>query len=76
MASKASAAAPSGVLARKWDDRSTFTVEETAEILGLGRWAAYKAANNGDLPVVRIGGRLIVPRHALEQLLLAVSQPA
>lgn len=57
------------VLSAKWDDRSTFTVPESAEILGLSVWAAWQAATKGDIPVVRIGRRTIVPRHALERLL-------
>jgi hypothetical protein len=62
------------VLDSKWDGRSTFTIEEAGvEILGLSRWSAYAAAKNGSLPTIRIGRRCIVPRHALERLLLSVS---
>jgi hypothetical protein len=57
------------VLASKWDDRDAFSVPEAGEILRLSRWAAYQAAKRGDLPVVEIGGRKIVPRLALEKLL-------
>jgi excisionase family DNA binding protein len=49
--------------------RLTFTVEEAAELLGVGRGTAYEAARRGELPTVRLGRRLLVPRHALEQLL-------
>ena len=60
------------ILAPKWDGRSTFTIEEAGvEILGLSRWAAYTAAKNGSLPTIRVGRRCIVPRHALERLLLS-----
>jgi excisionase family DNA binding protein len=59
------------VLDSKWDGRSTFTVEEAGRILGISRWAAYQAAQKKELPVVTIGRRLIVPRHALEKLLSA-----
>ncbi len=58
------------VLDSRWDGRSTLSVEETAEVLGLSRAAAYAAAKAGDLPVVRVGRRLLVPRFALEKLLL------
>jgi excisionase family DNA binding protein len=57
------------VLDARWAGRSTFTVEEAGEILGISRWHAYAAAKKGELPVVAIGRRLIVPRHALERLL-------
>ena len=47
-----------------------YTVEEAAELLGIGRTAAYQAARlGGDLPTVRIGRAIRVPRHQLEALL-------
>jgi excisionase family DNA binding protein len=45
------------------------TVEEAAALLRIGRTAAYEAARRGDLPAVRIGRSLRVPRHALDELL-------
>jgi excisionase family DNA binding protein len=45
------------------------TVEEAARALRIGRGAAYEAARTGELPVIRIGRTLRVPRHALEQML-------
>jgi excisionase family DNA binding protein len=59
----------SRVLAAKWDDRSAFSVDESAEILEISRGSAYAAAKSGDLPTIRIGKRLIVPRAALMRLL-------
>jgi excisionase family DNA binding protein len=54
----------------KWTGRSTFSVEEAGcEILGLSKCSAYAAANNGSLPTIRVGRRLLVPRLALERLL-------
>lgn len=47
----------------------TLTVEEAAKLLRIGRNSAYEAARRGELPVVRIGRRLLVPRVALERLL-------
>ncbi len=35
----------------------------------LGKNASYEAARRGDLPVIRIGGRLRVPVVALERML-------
>jgi excisionase family DNA binding protein len=57
------------ILDSKWDGRSTFTVEETAEILGLSRWSAYAAVKKKEIPVVWIGRRCIVPRLGLERML-------
>lgn len=49
--------------------RQTLDVAEAAELLGIGRSAAYEAARRGDLPTVRIGRRVLVPRAALEKML-------
>jgi hypothetical protein len=61
--------APPRILDAKWDGRDTFTIPEAGEICGLSRASAYQAAKTGALPVVWIGRRGIVPRHALEKLL-------
>ena len=50
-------------------ERRTLTVEEAAKALGIGRSAGYAAARSGELPTVRIGRRLLVPRDALERML-------
>jgi excisionase family DNA binding protein len=49
--------------------RATVGVKEAAQILGIGKNQAYAAARNGELPVVRIGGRILVSRAALEKML-------
>lgn len=58
-----------GTAAGDWRARTTLTVEQTAEVLGLGRSAAYAAANRGELPAVRVGKRLLVPTARLRALL-------
>ncbi len=50
--------------------KRTYSVEEAAKILGIGRSAAYQAVRTGEIPSIRIGRRLLVPVQALEQLLL------
>ncbi len=45
------------------------TIAEAARRLRIGRNGAYEAARRGELPVVRIGRRLLVPRAALDHLL-------
>lgn len=45
------------------------TVEETAAFLRIGRSSAYEAIRAGEIPSVRIGRSLRVPRHALEAML-------
>ncbi len=49
--------------------RSTLTVEEAAEILGLSRAFTYEAVNRDEIPSIRIGHRILVPKVALERLL-------
>ena len=44
---------------------ATITVEQTAQLLGLGRTAAYDAARRGDFPTRRLGRRIVVPVPAL-----------
>ena len=51
------------------EERVTFTVEETAKLLGIGRQLAYDKVKTGEIPVIKIGRRLLVPRRALEKLL-------
>lgn len=45
------------------------TVEEAARALRIGRTAAYDAVRRGEIPAVKIGRSLRVPRHRLETLL-------
>ena len=61
------------VLDSRWDGRSTLSVEEAGDVLGLSRATAYAAANSGSLPVIRIGRRMVVPRYALERLLMGAA---
>ncbi len=48
---------------------AVLTIEEAARVLRIGRTAAYDAARRGDIPAVRIGRSLRVPRARLEELL-------
>ncbi len=50
-------------------DRLTLSVEEAAHLLGISRGLAYELARSGQLPVVRLGRRLLVPKVALERML-------
>lgn len=50
-------------------DKPMFTVEEVAAILGVGRATAYRCANTGEIPALRLGRRLLIPRAALARML-------
>jgi len=54
--------------------RVTITIEEAATLLGIGRTAAYEAANRGQLPTRRLGRRLLVPVPAFLDWLGASSE--
>ena len=52
------------------DARLTVTVDEAAEMLGIGRNLAYELAARGKLPGARrLGKRIIVSRKALDEFL-------
>ena len=41
---------------------------DAGQMLGLGRNATYDAVARGEIPVLRFGRRILVPRKALERL--------
>jgi excisionase family DNA binding protein len=45
------------------------TVEEAGTLLRLSRGSAYEAARKGQIPTIRIGKRLLVPRARLLAML-------
>lgn len=49
--------------------QKTITIPEAAQELGISRNGAYEAAKRGEIPIVRIGRRLLVPRDAIDQML-------
>jgi excisionase family DNA binding protein len=51
------------------DLREVLSVEEARVVLGLGRRAAYAGVKRGEIPSIRVGRRLLVPRVALDKLL-------
>ncbi|HVA09559.1 MAG TPA: helix-turn-helix domain-containing protein [Acidimicrobiales bacterium] len=58
----------SGVIATG-PDRLKLTVEEAAATLGTSRASAYEAVRRGEIPAIRIGRRVLVPRMALDRML-------
>lgn len=49
------------------------TVTEAAIALGISRSSAYECVRTGDLPALRLGGRIIVPIQAIDQMLESAS---
>jgi excisionase family DNA binding protein len=52
------------------------TVEEAAKLLRISRGSAYEAVRTGEIPTVRFGRRILVPRARLLQMLGAESPAA
>lgn len=51
-------------------ERATLNLwPQTARLLGIGKAAVYQAAHSGELPVIKMGSRLLVSRAALEKML-------
>jgi excisionase family DNA binding protein len=49
--------------------RMTLTIPEAARLLGISRNAAYQAARSGQIPTLRIGRLLLVPKVAFDAML-------
>ena len=54
------------------EDKRVVSVIEASKILGIGKNLCYEAIRRGEIPALRIGKRLLVPKAALERLLSGV----
>ena len=57
-------------------EKLVYTVEKAGALLGLGRSGAYEAVRRGDIPTIRIGRRLLIPKVALDRMLADAGQQA
>ena len=62
------------VIEERPPQRLTMTVEEAAVVLGISRATAYDAVSRGEIPCIRIGRRILIPKVALERLLDGAGQ--
>lgn len=51
------------------NERLTYDVGTAAKLLGLSRNSAYLACLKGEIPHLKIGKRILIPKVALEQML-------
>lgn len=51
-------------------ERLAYRPRELPDLLGLSRGKVYALLRSGDLPCVRLGGRLLIPREALNRYLM------
>ena len=47
----------------------TLSVEQAARILGISPGLAYQLVHRGELAAIKLGRRILVPRHAVEALI-------
>jgi excisionase family DNA binding protein len=62
------------VVPAKADIRLVVTIAEAAELLGISRALAYELAARGELPIIRLGRRMVVPRARLLALVGATGE--
>jgi excisionase family DNA binding protein len=51
------------------DEQPVLTVSEAARLLRLSRAFTYELIARGELPSVRFGRRIMIPRAAIERIL-------
>jgi excisionase family DNA binding protein len=47
----------------------TYNIEEVAAKFGIGRNQAYEAARRGEIPTIRVGKRILVPKAPFDRML-------
>jgi hypothetical protein len=51
------------------ESRLTYSVPEFGKAIGVSRNTAYGAVRRGQVPVIHIAGRILIPRIAVERML-------
>jgi excisionase family DNA binding protein len=49
-------------------ERFAYSINEACQMLSLGRTSLYEMAKNGELKLIRIAGRTLVPLSEIERL--------
>lgn len=50
------------------DNKLCYTVPEVAELLGFSRNFGYELARNGQIPILRFGKRMLVPKAIFDKM--------
>jgi excisionase family DNA binding protein len=58
------------------EERLVLSVDEAAVRLGLDRKSVYGAVKRNEIPHVRLGNRILIPKLALDRLLAGADQSA
>jgi excisionase family DNA binding protein len=48
-----------------------YSIEQVARLLGISRSHAYESVQRGQLPHIKLGARILIPRAALDRMLEA-----
>ena len=54
-------------------NNEVLTVEEAAALLRLSKSGAYQAIHEGQIDVVKIGRRILIPRAVIERMLASAA---
>jgi excisionase family DNA binding protein len=57
------------------EERLALTVDEAAALLGISRDLVYDLVATGQLPSIRLGRRIVIPRRAFEDALERLTNP-
>lgn len=49
-------------------EKLAYNMKEVAEVLGISKSLAYEMAKKGELPIIRMGNRILVPIKRLEEI--------
>ena len=50
-------------------ERIVYTVEEAAKLLGISRPTAFQGVERGEIPHIRVGRRILIPKASLDRML-------
>ena len=53
-----------------------YSAREAGALLGLSKNSVYQAVARGELPALRIGARVLIPKASLERMLEDAAKPA
>lgn len=54
---------------RPVEERDVLRVVEAAARIGISTWSYYEAARRGEVPILKVGNRLVVPKVQLDAFL-------
>lgn len=55
-------------------EKLTYTVEEAAELLGIGRSLCYEMVRQSRIPSIKLGGKWIIPKEGVRKMLAEAGQ--